>query len=1019
MNYSFLFTFLLFSLSIKAQQPKAYFQQEVDYTIQVELNDKEHMLRGNESFVYTNNSPDALDFIYIHLWPNAYKNQRTALAKQLAREKNFILFYAMEKSKGFIDSLDFSVDNQKARWEFDPLHEDIAILYLGNPLLPGKSITVTTPFRVKIPSGSISRLGHIGESYQITQWYPKPAVYDRNGWHQMPYLNQGEFYSEFGSFDVSITLPSNYVVGATGDLQNKEEIDFMNALAEKGLNRPELDSTNAFPPSSPTNKTLRFIQNNVHDFGWFADKRWMVLKGEVSLPNSKRNVTSWALFTPESKDVWNRAIEFINDATFYYSKWNGDYPYNHVTAVDGTISAGGGMEYPNVTVIGSTSSYRSLEVVIMHEVGHNWFYGILGSNERDNAWMDEGINSFNEDRYMDTKYPNAGLNEALGMDNFGKKLGLDKYDQRVVSEISYLFNARRNLDQQLHCSSDQFTPLNYGGMVYKKTALVFYYLKSVLGEDAFDKAMQAYFEKWKFKHPEPQDLKESLEASTGKDLSWFFSGMINDFGKINFAIADLKKTDQVLTVKVKNNGDVAGPIVLALQSKEGKWIDSVISEVIQPGQEAQLSLKNQPDAQTVAIDPNDQMPDINRTDNQIRVNGPFKKVEKIAIRPFAGIENRKQTKILITPLAAWNNFDQWMVGATVNNRLIPFPAWSWAISPLYSIEKKQWNGFLQLSHKKNRRIVGLNARNFSFFDGVISNSASVRDFQSTYTRINPYIAFDWSQRNQQLKNGSKHKLRIDYIHLITNSRGTSSSITGEFPREFENSTGAFFTQLTYEFSKKISLRNEVQAKGVFVVPGVLDIGSFGVNDPLASAEVRFSHIYNNKHRRTIEARIFAANSFGSGNTPVWGLSGQAGINDFTFQNLYLGRTMATNGVSSRQLIHGHGMLRNLTRITGFETMLAANVDVLLPIKLPIGFYANWAVAGNANTRTPGRNFQQFATAGVLLRVLKDKAELYCTLWRSDLLEEERKNLNWNRVQLTFVLDIAALNIWELLGNSEP
>jgi hypothetical protein len=147
----------------------------------------------------------------MHLWPNAYKNKNTALAKQLARDRNFVLYSTLKEDKGFIDSLDFKVNNEKVNWELDAQNIDIGILYLKQPLQPGQSITITTPFRVKLPSGSISRLGHIGQSYQITQWYPKPAVYDRNGWHAMPYLTQGEFYSEYGSFDVSITLPKNYV----------------------------------------------------------------------------------------------------------------------------------------------------------------------------------------------------------------------------------------------------------------------------------------------------------------------------------------------------------------------------------------------------------------------------------------------------------------------------------------------------------------------------------------------------------------------------------------------------------------------------------------------------------------------------------------------------------------------------------------------------------------------------------------------------------------------------------------
>ena len=172
---------------------------------------------------------------------------------------------------------------------------------------------VSTPFKVKIPSGAISRLGHVGQSFQITQWYPKPAVYDKDGWHEMPYLGQGEFYSEYGSFDVSITLSKNYVVGATGDLQTESEIAFLNSLSEEtneaikeGSNYRSIDGVsnpNDFPESSSEFKTIRYTQSNVHDFAWFADKRFSVLKSEVELPHSKKMVTSWAMYTPKNADL--------------------------------------------------------------------------------------------------------------------------------------------------------------------------------------------------------------------------------------------------------------------------------------------------------------------------------------------------------------------------------------------------------------------------------------------------------------------------------------------------------------------------------------------------------------------------------------------------------------------------------------------------------------------------------------------------------------------------------------------
>jgi len=357
---------LFFSLttSLIIAQSGNYFQQEVDYTIEVTLNDKEHSLSGNETFDYKNNSSQSLDKLFIHLWPNAYKNAKTAMSKQKFRQGDFFMLWAKPTAKGYIDKLDFTVDGAKTRWEFFEEQEDIAVLYLDKPLQPGGSITVATPFFVKLPSGSISRLGHIEESYQITQWYPKPAVFDNAGWHPMSYLTQGEFYSEFGSFDVKITLPENYTVGATGDLQTSAEIDRLNRLATE-----EGPTSMDFPASSGIMKTLHYKQKNVHDFGWFADKRWIVRKGEMELPQSKRKVTTWAMFTPKNRGMWEEeGLKSIRDGLYYYSLWSGDYPYDVCTAVDGTISAGGGMEYPNVTVIGNSGDASQLRTVIIHEV---------------------------------------------------------------------------------------------------------------------------------------------------------------------------------------------------------------------------------------------------------------------------------------------------------------------------------------------------------------------------------------------------------------------------------------------------------------------------------------------------------------------------------------------------------------------------------------------------------------------------------------------------------------------------
>ena len=334
------------------------------------LNDENHTLNGYEKLLYKNNSPDELSFIWFHIWPNAYKNDSTAFAKQAGPESRFARSDSL--SRGFIDSLDFTVNGKKIDWEYHPDWIDVVKLNLNSPLNPGESISIETPFFVKIPK-VFSRLGHTGKHYEVTQWYPKPAVYDHKGWHPMPYLNMGEFYSEFGIFDVKITLPKDYRLMATGDMVNGvDELHWLDSLAAQG------DSLHVLPKkelkkklklmkkygkriekedsSEIEMKTIHFHQENVHDFAWFADKNWIVRKGELVLSDSTRYVTLWSFYLPKNAELWENSIEYLHDSGYWFGKCYGEYPYNHITAVDGDMSAGGGMEYPNITVISTSGS---------------------------------------------------------------------------------------------------------------------------------------------------------------------------------------------------------------------------------------------------------------------------------------------------------------------------------------------------------------------------------------------------------------------------------------------------------------------------------------------------------------------------------------------------------------------------------------------------------------------------------------------------------------------------------------
>lgn len=498
-----------------------HWQQQVNYSINVSLNDKAHTLDGFEKIEYTNNSPDTLRFIWFHLWPNAYKNDKTAYSDQALENGSTKFYFSNKEDRGYINRLDFRVNNQTASLEDHPQHIDIVKLILPAALPPGEKIIITTPFHVKLPF-NFSRGGHDGESYQLTQWYPKPAVYDHKGWHPIPYLDQGEFYSEFGDFDVKITLPDNYVVAATGDLQNSNEIKWL--AARKNFSwQPEKEKiktkggqtqmvTKQFPVSSATTKTLHYIQNNIHDFAWFADKRFIVKHDSCRLASGKI-IDVYSFYTTAHASAWKNSISIIKDAVRTRSEWIGEYPYNVVSAVQGPESFGGGMEYPTITIISPEANEKLLAFTIAHEVGHNWFYGILGSNERQHPWMDEGLNTFYDNRFSEWKFGKKG---EL---SFGK----NSYPIRDLEKAGFETLAKAKRDQPINTRAENFTSLNYNLIAYYKTGAWLELIEKKLSRETFDKAMQEYFRQWQFKHPYPEDFKKVLETVSGKNLDEEFS----------------------------------------------------------------------------------------------------------------------------------------------------------------------------------------------------------------------------------------------------------------------------------------------------------------------------------------------------------------------------------------------------------------------------------------------------------------------------------------------------------------
>ena len=925
-----------------------YFQQDVSYQIEVKLDDKKHILSGYENLTYKNNSAQTLDVIYMHVWPNAYKNKHTALAQQLKRNEDDKIAKADPKDLGYIDSLDFKVNGQAIKWAYSEAHQDIVILQLNEGLKPGASISISTPFKVQIPSGSLSRLGHIGQSYQITQWYPKPAVYDQNGWNAMPYLNQGEFYSEFGNFDVKITVPANYVVGATGELQTASEIAFLNEKVneskkklEKLLNT-ETDRSKNFPESASAWKTIQYKQDRVHDFAWFADKRFLVLKGEVVLPHSKDTVTTWAMFTPQNAKLWANSLEYLHDGTYYYSLWNGNYPYKHVTAIDGTISAGGGMEYPMITVIGNSSSKEELEVVIVHEVGHNWFYGILGSNERVHGWMDEGLNTLNEMRYVQTKYPdNTRFSDMVA----GGRFHLNDLDHHDSGDIMYRSLASFGLDQPLETHSDDFSSFNYGAIMYQKTGVIFFYLMDYLGAEKFDAAMSAYYQQWKFKHPQPADVQKTLETQTGKDLSWLFKDLIQTTKHIDYKIKGVHLAHSGTTVNLSNKGQVNGPIGVSLlqngQVLETKWAE--------PGQTSLSFITPFNKIDKVVIDNGNNIPELNRQNNLWVQDQLFHKVEPLRMEFLFGDHEKDKSTIFWTPMLGGNAYDGLMAGVTLHNIGLAPKKFTYLVSPMLSTARLRPAGIAEFSYQ----ILPTKAIELMRLGLSVKSFGTQRDAANNYfLAFSPYVAINFGER--KARHAFHHDLLIQGIYK-ENILGNNISYNDQ----------GIFVQHTSNYRKPVYQAQWTNRFEYFKT------GEEFVSRIWTNLNQNFNYSVG-KMDRSVTLNLFGGYTLNhqysnlSGDRFFWAINGLQGQHDLFLEDYNFGRS-DVSGFWSQQRMDRHGQFHTGNSAgSNINWLTTASVYAQLPIKP--NFFGVFADFGAA--RGTFQTVDMYYNAGVALRLGK-------------------------------------------------
>ncbi len=1009
-------------LGLSGQSSEAidYWQQEVDYRIDVTLDDEAHTLKGYLEFDYSNNSPDDLEFIYVHLWPNAFKDLNTPFSKQQLEHGHTDFYFGKSEDRGYIKDLSFKIGDKALVMESYQEHEEACKVLLDKPLKSGESITISTPFFVKIPK-SVSRLGHTGQAYQITQWYPKPAVYDKNGWNVIPNLTLGEFYSEFGSFDVSVTLPKNYVVGATGELQNEEEIAWLDAKAAETAKIENYGTSLEFPVSDTETKTLRYKQDRIHDFAWFADKRFHVLKGEVKLPNSDRTVTTWAMYTNDESALWANSLEYLHDATYAYSLWVGEYPFNHVTALQSTLSAGAGMEYPMITVIGPTPSARLLDRVICHEVGHNWFYGILGSNERAFPWMDEGMNCFYESRYMVAKYPIAE-NPPIGNEQLSRFFDIGDLDKFRVDELTTQVTERTCSHQPIAAHSTEYTELNYAAILYSKAPYAFRYLEQFLGRSEFDRIMQKYYETWKYKHPQPEDFRALMEKESGKYLDWFFDELMTTKAKVDIKICDVHKHKQKIgedtfdEITVHNKlENVKGPYSIS-GLKDGQIVHTAWYD---PFADKDHVLFPTGDYDELRVDAIRAMPETNRQNNNYRYNGLFPKVEKLRLQPLFSLENPERTQLFFSPIAGFNYHDQAMLGIGLYNSFIPARKFQWQVAPMYGLGSREFVGTGAASYTitpdnswlQNVQL-RLGANRFTYNLRTRIDSLDVPREAFTYLTLKPSITFNFQKSHPKSKRSSS----LTFLHHnLRYEDRNKDTIDSRFA--VKNRTG-YFNEIAYELRNNRSI-NPLGLRLALRQGSMENQERIGtVNDlgfVLASISADYKITFDSKSRGS-RFRVFAGYFLQNDrNARVMGLSGTSGgATDPYFEHLYLGRnnTLDVPTFYQQQIYHQFGGFR-LPSVLGRanQYMFSLNFDSSIPrIKLPLKVFADIGYASSESSISLPGNETILYDAGLALVILPDVLEVYFPLLiASDFQDNLDINQKTFKDRISFVLNITDMS----------
>jgi len=569
-----------------------YWQQHVDYKMDIDMDVKTYQYQGQQTLVYTNNSPDILDKVFYHLYFNAFQpgSEMDVRSRTIADADSRVGDRISKLKPNEIGYIKVNSLKQNGKSVSHKTVGTILEVKLNTAIKPGEKVTFTMDFDAQVPK-QIRRSGRNnkeGVALSMTQWFPKLAEYDFEGWHADPYIGR-EFHGVWGDFDVTLHIDKNYIVGGTGYLQGKEIV--------KG-----------------SKKTLRFLAPKVHDFTWAADPDY--IHDTMQVPNGPMLHFYYKnSLDPDKKKYWKdlqpKTVELMN----YFSSNIGKYPYKQYSVIQG---GDGGMEYAMCTLITGNRSFGSLVGVTAHELAHTWFQFLLATNEAKHEWMDEGFTS-----YISAHAMNEVMNENK-----------ENPTERAYKSYYYLAKSGKEQPQTTHADRYQYNQA-YGISAYNKGAVFLAQLGYVIGEENLKQTLKKYYTDFAFKHPTPNDIKRSAEKVSGLQLDWYLTDWTQTTNTIDYAVKAIGENNNLSAITLERIGLMPMPIDLEIEytdgSKELFYIPLQIMRGEKPSKQPRTVLndwawayptytfsvsKPKSSIKSVTIDPKGLMADINRDNNK-------------------------------------------------------------------------------------------------------------------------------------------------------------------------------------------------------------------------------------------------------------------------------------------------------------------------------------------------------------------------------------------------------------------